>query len=253
MKRSLSADRRNQIAKILMQEGSIKVGELAKRFGVTTETIRKDIIYLDNEGIAEKSFGGAVAKTEFIERSIDDKESVNAEEKKRIAQKAVTLIPPNGAVILDAGSTNAAIAKEIALMKDLTVFTNSLTIAQLLSTSDNEVYVMGGKLRSSSKATVGGWADHALETIRADVAFLGSDGFNGLNGPSAVSYSEADFKKRVTSAAKKVYTVADSSKFTTTGLFAYGNWEDVSGLITDSGAPENMVHAIGEETEVIVA
>lgn len=253
MKRSLTADRRNEIARILIQQGSIKVGELAKQFEVSTETIRKDIIYLEQEGIAQKSHGGAVAKSELVENTIDDKQRFNAEEKTKIAQKAVSLIPPGGAVILDTGSTNVAIAKELTLMKDLTIFTNSLIIAQLLSNSDNEVYIMGGRVRSSSRAAVGGWTDQALDSINADIAFLGSDGFSGLNGPSALSYSEADFKRRVTQAATNVYTVADNSKFTSTGLFSYGNWRDVTGLITDAKAPENMVEAIRNKTEVIIA
>lgn len=253
MPRSLTADRRNKIARILLKEGSIKVGELAKQFGVSTETIRKDIIWLDKEGIAEKSHGGAVAKSELVESTIDDKQEKNAEEKAKIAQMAASLVPPNGAVILDTGSTNVAIAKELSLMKDLTIFTNSLIIGQLLASSDNEVYIMGGRVRSSSRAAVGGWTDQALDSIYADVAFLGSDGFNGLSGPSALSYSEADFKKRVMNAATKVYTVADNSKFNSTGLFSYGNWNDVTGLITDDKAPENMVEAIRNRTDVIIA
>ncbi len=253
MKKSLTADRRNQIARILVQEGSIKVGELAKRFGVSTETIRKDIIWLDKEGIAEKEHGGAVSKSELVERIIDDKVDINSKEKGKIARKAIELIPQNGAVIIDAGSTNIAIAKELNLFKDLTIFTNSLSIANLLSQSDNDVYLIGGKLRPSSKATIGGWTDLILDNIHADVAFLGSDGFNGLPGPSAVSYSEADFKKKVIESATNVYTVADSSKFDNTGLFAYSDWSDLTGLITDDGISDDKLEKIRNKTDVLIA
>lgn len=253
MKQTLTADRRNQIARILLQEGSIKVGDLSKKFGVSTETIRKDIIWLEKEGIAEKEHGGALAKSDYIEKNIDDKISSYSKEKYLIAQEAIKLIPEGGAVILDAGSTNYAIAKKLSLMKDLTIFTNSLTIATLLSQSDNEVYIIGGKIRPSSKATIGSWTDTILDSIHADIAFLGSDGFNGLNGPSAVSYSESDFKNKVIKAATKVYTVADSSKFENTGLFAYSDWERINGLITDSKAPENQLEVIRGSTDIILA
>lgn len=253
MKKALTAERRNEIAKILLQEGSIKVGDLAKKFNVSTETIRKDIIWLDKEGIAEKSFGGAVAKTSFVEHSIDDKENENAFEKALIAKEAVKLIPPNGAVILDTGSTNAAIAKELINTSGLTIFTNSLTIANLLASSDNEVYIMGGRIRPSSRAAIGNWTEQALGSIYADVAFLGSDGFYGLSGPSAVSYSEADFKNKVVNSATKVYTVADSSKFQNSGIFSYTNWNNISGLITDYKAPEKMINAIKDQTNVIIS
>lgn len=253
MKKTLTAERRNEIAKILLKEGSIKVRDLAKQFNVSTETIRKDIIWLDQEGIAQKSFGGAIAKTSFVENTIDDKQNIHSEEKMLIAKEAIKLIPENGAVILDTGSTNAAIAKELALKSGLTIFTNSLTIGNLLASSDNEVYIMGGRIRKSSRAAIGNWTEQALDSIYADVAFLGSDGFNGLSGPSAVSYSEADFKNKVVKSANKVYTVADSSKFNSSGLFTYANWNDITGLITDNNAPENLVNSIKENTKVILS
>lgn len=252
-KKSLTADRRNKIARILMKEGSIKVGDLSKRFGVSTETIRKDIIYLDEEGIAEKSFGGAIAKSDLVEQTIDAKESAHSPEKAEIAVTAASLIPPHSAVILDTGSTTKALAKQIVLMSGLTIFTNSLSIAMLLSESENDVYMIGGKVRPSSKAAVGGWAEDALDSIHADIAFLGSDGFYGLAGPSTLSYSEAEFKKRVISAANKVYTIADSDKCQSAGLFAYANWNEVTGLITSADAPESLISEISKSTRVILA
>ena len=251
--KSLTADRRNKIARKLVQEGSVQVGKLAKDFDVSTETIRKDIIWLEKEGLAEKEHGGAVAKSEFMEQIIDDKLDVNTKEKTKIAQKVASMIPQNGAIILDAGSTTIAIAKELSLMHNLTIFTNSISVASILAGSDNEVYVIGGKIRPSSKALIGGWTDYVLNNIHADIAFLGSDGFNGLRGPSAVSYSEADFKKKCIESANKTYVVADSSKFDGTGLFGYANWDGVSGLITDSNAPENQLKALRNSTDVIIA
>ncbi len=253
MKKSLTADRRNKIARILMKEGSIKVGDLSKRFGVSTETIRKDIIYLDEEGIAEKSFGGAVAKSDLVEQTIDAKEATHSGEKSDLAVKAASLVKPRSAVILDTGSTTKAIAKQLVLREGLTIFTNSLSIALLMAESDNDVYMIGGKIRKSSKAAIGGWADQALDSIHADIAFLGSDGFYGLAGPSTLSYSEAEFKKRVAEAADKVYTAADKSKFQDAGLFAYADWNEITGLITNEDAPRQMVDEIRKSTEVILA
>lgn len=252
-KKSLTAERRNKIARILMKEGSIKVGDLSRRFNVSTETIRKDIIYLDEEGIAEKSFGGAIARSELIEQTIDAKESSQSEEKAEIAMKAVSLITPNSAVLLDSGSTTKAIARQLTLMSGLKIFTNSVTIASLLAESDNDLFMIGGRIRSSSKACVGEWAEFALDQIHVDIAFLGSDGFKGLSGPSAISYSETQFKRWATGCAERVYTVADSSKIESNGLFAYADWKDITALITDKNIPPEVVKAIEEGCEVMLA
>lgn len=251
MGKSLTADRRNQIAQILMKDGSIKVGDLSRRFSVSTETIRKDIIYLEGEGIATKSHGGAIAANDFVERPLDVKEMDHAEAKAAIAIAAMDCIPSGGVVVLDTGSTTNAIARQLLLKSGITVFTNSVTIAGVLAESDNDVYLLGGLVRSSSKATVGGWALEALSTIHADVAFLGSDGFDGLPGPSTLSYEEAAFKRKVITISDLVYTVADSSKCSSSGLFGYADWHQLDGLITDDGVTSAMLNRIQKETRVI--
>lgn len=253
MSKSLTADRRNRIAQILMKEGSIKVGELSERFGVSTETIRKDIIYLEEEGIATKSHGGAIAKSDFVERPLNVKESEHADAKAAIATAAMRLLHPGCAVILDTGSTTGAIARQLLLKEGLTIFTNSVTIAAMLAESDNAVYLFGGLVRSSSKAAVGDWATGALAAVHADIAFLGSDGFKGLAGPSTLSYEEAEFKKKVIAASTATYTVCDSSKCQSAGLFAYAGWRDVTGLIIDQGVPDGVAKDIAKETRVILA
>ncbi len=250
MKKSLTAERRNEIAKILMKEGSIKVGDLSKRFGVSTETIRKDIIYLDDEGIAEKSFGGAIARSELVEQTIDEKESAHSKEKSDIALKAISFIRPNSSILLDAGSTTKAIAKQLRLQSGLKIFTNSISIAAIIAESDNELFMIGGRVRRSSKAAVGEWAENALSQVHIDTAFLGSDDFQGLPGPSAVSYSETQFKKWAVESCSQVYTVVDSSKFLSNGLFAYADWEEINGIITDQGAPESLIEDLRKKTDV---
>lgn len=253
MKKSLTADRRNQIAQILMKDGSIKVGDLSKQFHVSTETIRKDIIYLEEEGIATKSHGGAIARSDFVERPLDVKENEHADSKAAIAMAAAALVRPGNVVVLDTGSTTNAIARQLTLRDGLTIFTNSVTIAALLAESDNDVFLFGGLVRSSSKATVGDWALTALGSIHADIAFLGSDGFEGLDGPSTLSYQEAAFKKSVITISQRTYTVTDSSKCHSSGLFGYCAWRDVSGVIIDKHVPQTMLESLQRETKVILA
>lgn len=123
----------------------------------------------------------------------------------------------------------------------------------MLAESDNAVYLFGGLVRSSSKAAVGDWATGALAAVHADIAFLGSDGFKGLAGPSTLSYEEAEFKKKVIAASTATYTVCDSSKCQSAGLFAYAGWKDVTGLIIDQNIQESAAEDISRETKLILA
>lgn len=249
----LTADRRNRMAQILLQDGSIKVGDMAEHFQVSTETIRKDIIYLEEQGIAEKNHGGAIAKIELTEHTLDEKEWEHPEEKKGIAIAAAAMVHDHDTVILDAGSTTNAVAKQLMLKKNLTIITNSVMTASILADSDNTVFLVGGRVRQSSRAVVGGWALKMMDSIHANIAFLGSDGFKNLKGPACVSYDEAAFKNKVLESSKRTYVVADSSKCSSASHFSYCRWENINGLIIDKNKKEIVKKMIGDKTELIFA
>lgn len=256
MKKRLTAERRNEIAHLLMRDGNIKASVLAKRFDVSTETIRKDLIYLEEQGIAQKSYGGAVASHELFERPVALKEMENMDVKTAIASKALEFIPENGAILLDAGSTTYALAKLLMLRDDLTIFTNSILVLDLLSDSSDQVFAFGGRVRSSSKGIIGPWAIHALRSIYVDVAFLGSDGFQDLSGPSTASYEESEFKRTVVSCCSRTIILSDHTKFSSDSLFQFCDWQDIYALITDPcDLPEvrALTERISEKTQVLFA
>lgn len=255
MKKRLTAERRNEIAQLLLRDGNIKASELAKQFDVSTETIRKDLIYLEEQGIAQKSYGGAIASTELLERPIALKEMEYMDIKTSIANKAMELIPEKGVIFLDAGSTNYALAKQLLLRNDLTIFTNSLIALNLLSDSENEVFALGGRVRGSSKGTIGSWAIQAIRTLHVDIAFLGSDGFKDLNGPSCASYDESELKQAVLSQCNRTVILTDNTKFQANSLFQFCNWQDVYALITNISEDENfknLITKIKEKTNVFL-
>lgn len=255
MKKRLTAERRNEIAQLLMRDGNIKASELAKRFEVSTETIRKDLIHLEEQGIAQKSYGGAIATTELVERPVALKELECMETKITIANKAIEFIPEKGVILLDAGSTNYALAKQLVLRKDLTIFTNSILALNVLSDSENEVFALGGRVRGSSKGIVGAWAMQALQSIHIDVAFLGTDGLKNMRGPSTASYEECELKQAVLGCCNQLVVLSDHTKLESTGLFQYCRWEEVDTLITDEDMDDEFrmeIEKIGEQTNVIL-
>lgn len=248
-----TAQRRKKLAEILVSEGTARVGRLAERLGVSTETIRKDLIFLESEGIVKKAHGGATASGGFVERPFRQKSQQNTAEKIAIAKTAVTMIPENGAVILDSGSTTYEIAKLLTLRGDLTIFTNSIPIMQLLSSSHNRVFIFGGEMRASSLAIVGGWTVDALRLVEADIAFLGTDGFAGREGPCSASFEEVEVKRAMMRSSKCNVLVCDHSKFTRSDMFLYSDFSGIDCMITDKNIPAGELKKLANKTEIRIA
>lgn len=250
----IAAERRSEIVDILLQEGSIRVADMAKTFGVTTETIRKDLAYLEKENILQKSHGGAVISGETLVHHIAPRSAENTEAKKKIAVKAVEQICPKDVVLLDSGSTTALIARQLLSMNGLTVITNSLLAANILAESDHNIHIVGGKMYGNTLSLCGLWAQQALESIRPDIAFIGSNGFAGFHGPTSERFEEAQFKQMVTRICSKTVVVADSSKFVSKGVLSFADWKDINLLITDSdaGRYEDVLREIKGSTQTIL-
>ncbi len=255
MANSLTIERRNKLAQILISEGSVKVGKIAEMFGVSTETIRKDLIYLDEKGIATKGHGGAIASGNILatEQPLKQKAMKRLEQKNKIAQVALQLIPERGVVMLDTGSTVQRIANAIASTKNqLTIISNAMNNIQLLSHTDNDVYLIGGKVHAISQASSGVWAIEAIKSLNADIVFLGSGGLKDSNGPCTASYEETQIKQAMVKSARLKVVVSDSCKFDYSGLFQFCTWEEVDYFITDSEIPKDALKRISKLTEVIV-
>ncbi len=254
MSNFLTIERRNKLAQILIAEGSVKVGKLAETFGVSTETIRKDLIYLDRKGIATKGHGGAIASGSIltIEQPLARKNTENLDIKNRIAQVALQLIPEKGVVILDTGSTIQCVANTLVMRSKLTIISNAINIVQPLAGTDNDIYLVGGKIHSNSLAMVGLWGINVFESLNADIVFLGTDGLRGRHGPCTASYEEAEIKKAMVKCATIKAVVSDSTKFSSSGLFQYCNWSEIDYFITDPAIPKNELKDLESLTEVII-
>ena len=250
---SFTLDRRNKLAQLAVAKGNVKVGELAVMFGVTTETIRKDLIHLEKEGIVIKGHGGAISSNENRESPYSARLTEYVDAKTKIAQAAVDMIPENGVVFIDAGSTTESIARLLTLKKGLTIITNSAFILPLLYGVECSVYSLGGKIRSSSMAMVGMWAINAINSISADIAFIGTNGFLKRNGPCTTSYEEAEIKKEMINNSKTVVVVCDNRKFESDSTIQFCDWSAVDYVITDNGASEEDIRALQRHTQVIVA
>ncbi|NDL62004.1 DeoR/GlpR family DNA-binding transcription regulator [Acerihabitans arboris] len=232
MAKPIDYERKNRIISHVVANGHAKVNELAELLGVTTETIRKDLAYLQEKKILEKGHGVVTPSSSYLENPYAVKERKDVEAKTQIAHLAASLVPEQGVVFLDSGTTVAQLAKQLNLRNDLTIVTNSMIAAQVLQDTGNQLLVTGGELRQASFSYVGSWAIKALQQIKVDIAFMGCDGFHD-GGPSIRSFRELDIKEAAITSAKRSVLLADSSKFQQTGMYLYAPFESFDVFIIE--------------------
>ena len=246
------AQRRHKIKERLIQQRSVKVAELVKEFSVSEETIRRDLNQLEREGILRKDYGGAIL-VEDLQLSLASVPPVQhraqhfTEEKERIAEAAAALVGPGSIVVMDAGSTTLCLAKHLGSgeIDGLTVLTNGLNVAEQCSQNDNaNVFVIGGKLIRKSMSLVGSQAEWELRKYNADIAFLGASGVSTNRGFGSFDLYEAEMKKAMVAAGRKVVILADHSKFEKQALISFASFKDVDVLITSDLVDPHTLRSI---------
>lgn len=244
--------RRAELADIILSEGSYQIGTLAQRFGVSRETIRKDLIALEQEGIGQRGRNRFFAP-QPLELPLDARTAEHPVEKQQIARAAVQMIADGSTVFLDSGSTTCEIARLLARRQGLTIVTNSATIPAMLARTGNTVISLGGELRGVSLAYVGMVALQALELFHADIAFVATSGFYRREGPCSANYAEAEVKRAMVRNAKQSVLVCDSSKFTADCAVQFCSWRQLCCIITDGGVSAAEQAALAGKVEIILA
>ena len=241
----LNEERRYKIQELLAKKRRVLVNEIAKSFGISKVTIRKDLEILERRGILTRVHGGAILNQSSItDLALTEKERINPKLKERIAQKAETMIDTGDVIILDSGSTTTYIAKRIKYKKDFTIITNALNIASELAASEIELILVGGILREKSFSLVGPLADEGLRNLTADKLFLGVDGIHFDFGLTTPNMLEAKVNQLMIKAASKVILVADSSKFGRRSLGVISDISSVDVVITDNNAADQDIYRI---------
>lgn len=253
-------ERRTQIVKLINDSNNrFKSSDLAELLNVTTETIRKDLIYLDSRKLIKKFHGGAMPVTEFTEWSFQMRQGENIAAKQAIALKALEQFPPSGVIFLDAGSTTCELAKllvntELSEKSSLyAIVTNSFSIVNELTGSSFTKFFLGGDISDVTRSTSGLWAVNALNSIKIDVAFMGSSGFFSHHGPGTKLSNDALLKSEVVKNAAKKIILADHTKFASNALMQFAEWGDIDLLITDSHIDTSQIKALEKNVEIMIA
>jgi DeoR family fructose operon transcriptional repressor len=241
----LAFERRMALAELLEQSPVLTVDDLAHRFRVSPQTVRRDFQYLEQKGLISRRYGGAVAREEDQsgrERAFLARESERILQKQAIALAALDLVKPGTTVIMDASTTVFELARALPASIQLTAIVNALPIgAELSRRSQVSLTMLGGTLRHASLSFSGPIAENALHRLFVDTAFISVRGLSLLHGLTEANVSEASLKETMVRNAARVVTLADSSKLERTALSAFAPIRSVSVLVTDDGADPTVV------------
>ena len=230
-------ERHARIIEVARHAGRVEVGQLATELDVTPETVRRDLTSLERQGLLRRVHGGAIPIERLgFEPPVGTRAEVLTAEKERIAKAALALLPPEGSILLDAGTTTARLAAALPEDRELTVVTNALDIAVTLAQQHNlTVLVLGGRVRSRTLAAVDVWALDALKDTFVDVAFLGTNGISAERGLTTPDPTEAAVKRAMIAASRRSVVLGDHTKVGTDHLIRFGDLDQIDTFVTDAG------------------
>ena len=261
-----AAERHEEIARTVSRERRVDGADLAQRFHVTMETIRRDLAVLETQGRLRRVHGGAVSVDQSTsgEQGMDSRHRLATAEKQRIAVKALELLQQSGAgaVVLDAGTTVEAFA-ELLLHRDnrlpngqeQLVITHALHIAAKLADAQGVgLELVGGRIRKLTWAATGSRAVQHYDQLRPDLAFVGCNGAHARFGLSTPDPIEAVVKSAIVRAARRVVVLCDASKQDQETLTRFCALEQIDTFITDRAPTGELALALEDaDVEVVLA
>jgi DeoR family fructose operon transcriptional repressor len=250
------SQRRHEIVDLVRHSGRVDASELSSRFRVNTETIRRDLAALEEAGHVQRIHGGAVARDRVAaEGLMSSRITERRREKLAIAQAAVEQVPAFGAIFIEAGSTTGHLADLLPARGDLLIVTNALQTALRLTDigGGSTVMTIGGRIRAESYAEVDTWALERLQSLRFDVAFVGTNAIDLAWGLSTPDPAEAAIKAAILASAQKSVLMVDHTKIGMKAACRYAGIEDIDLVVTDRGTESATVsdlRALGTEVRL---
>jgi DeoR family transcriptional regulator of aga operon len=244
------------IVSLISERGTVSLTQLSDSLSVSPATIRRDLADLEYQRLIVRTHGGATRVESFAELPVTLRDSQFQEAKRAVAAAAAELVPTERyAVALSGGSTAAAVARALSHHGDLTIVTNSLTIAALVTSFPQlKVIMTGGLLRPQSLELVGVLAENTFNAINVGTAILGTDGISATGGVTTHDETEARTNNAMATHAQKSIVVADGSKIGRIALAKVADISQVDLLITDESAdPAELgrLRALGLEIRLV--
>ncbi|RUU57174.1 DeoR/GlpR family DNA-binding transcription regulator [Mesorhizobium sp. M2C.T.Ca.TU.002.02.1.1] len=234
----LTEERHQLIRDQLAADGKVLAGELASRFGVSEDTVRRDLRELAKAGQLRRVYGGAIASAPFAAASVGQRSGHAVEEKARLARAAVGLLVAGHSLFIDGGTTNEAIARAIPRDMELTIATNSLGVASALADRRLvELIVLGGRYVPDLGTCVGADTLAAVAQLDADLFFLGSCGLDVARGVTAFDSAEAEVKRAMVKNSAGIVIAVTNDKLATAAPYRVAGTDAIRHLVVEKTAP----------------
>ena len=240
-------ERQRRIAELVRDRGSVRASELIDLFGVTDETIRRDLSRLADLGVLHRAHGGAVATPTRAESNFSRRIQEHEAEKAAIAQAAAELVSDGSTIMIDSGTTMFHLARALKSKRDLVVITNAVTNAiELIDSPNVTVVLTGGVVRPTTLGSVGDLAVATLRELRVDQTFLAISSATLEGGLTYPSFEEVAVKRAMIAAASEVTLLADHSKFGHDSLVRVAPLDVLSRVVTSTGCDPDFVAGLRE-------
>lgn len=247
--------RQSDILEIARTEGRVVVEDLADRFGVTVQTIRRDLSDLADAGKLARVHGGAVLPSGVTNLDYEDRRAISADAKTAIAKACAADIPDGASVFLNIGTTTEAVAQALLNHRNLMVVTNNINIARILTANETcEIVLTGGSLRPVDGGLVGDLAAHAVAQFRFDYAVMGCSAVNEQGDLLDFDLQEVAVSRAILDASRRRYLVADQSKFQRSAPARIASLQQFEHFYTDAEpASQLLMRCRDWDTRILVA
>ncbi|MEZ5669856.1 MAG: DeoR/GlpR family DNA-binding transcription regulator [Alphaproteobacteria bacterium] len=235
--------RQDRIVERVHQEGYTSVEDLASVFGVTPQTIRRDIGILQDEGRLRRYHGGAATVSTVENMAYTTRQVLCQDEKRAIARHVASLVPDSASLILNIGTTTEEVARAlVASRAGLRIITNNLNVAAILQGKrDFEVYAAGGLVRHRDGGIVGESALEFMRQFKVDIAIIGISGIDADDGALLdYDFREVQVSRQIMASARQTWLVADHTKFGRNATVRLCSLADIHALVTDRKPPDNL-------------
>lgn len=247
--------RHEQIKQLVNAKGFVTIEQMARKFNVTPQTIRRDINTLSDEGIIHRYHGGAGINLSTENVDYTERKVICLKEKKRIAMMVADKIPDHSSLFINIGTTTEEVAKALSNHEKLRIITNNLNVASILGGNQNfEVIIAGGLVRHHDCGIIGPLTIDFIHQFRVDYGIIGISGID-LDGTLLdFDYREVHVARAIIDNSRKVFLAADHTKFGRNAMVRLGGIEEIDDLFTDSSPPDPFNDVIaGSDVKLHVA
>lgn len=244
-----------QILEIARIEGKVTVEDLAERFAVTVQTIRRDLAELDEAGKLERVHGGAILRSGTVNIGYQERRALHADAKRAIARRCAAQIAEGASIFLNIGTSTEAVARELVRHGNLMVVTNNMNVANILAENPAcQVIVTGGTLRRSDGGLIGNLTEAVIRQFKFDLAVIGCSALDAEGDILDYDIQEVGVSRTIIGQARKTWLVADHSKFQRLAPARIASLEQIDTFFTDQPlAPPLAARCSQWHTDVVLA